>query len=259
MPPPPCRCVRTDTAQVLESIFPDELEKLSDDAVRIRVEPEEPSTAHPLTLYLSVKYPPTYPDAIPELALEQIDEESGELRDGEEEIVLEQLRNVAEESLGMAMTFSIASAAREALLGVVFERLKQEQEEEDRKTREYEEAEAKRTRGTPLTPDRFVDWRKGFMKELKAKREREEEERVRAMMPKEREEWKRKRDRLSGRQLFEQSATLATSDEGLYEEGAAEVDMSQYTREAREEERRRAEDEEERARRGLVGDESDGE
>lgn len=36
------------------------------------------------------------------------------------------------------------------------------------------------------------------MKELKAKREREEEERVRAMMPKEREEWKRKRDRLSG-------------------------------------------------------------
>jgi hypothetical protein len=62
-----------------------------------------------------------------------------------------------------------------------------------------------------------------------------------------------------GRQLFEQSATLATSDEGLYEEGAAEVDMSQYTREAREEERRRAEEEEERARRGLVGDESDGE
>lgn len=43
-----------------------------------------------------------------------------------------------------------------------------------------------------------MDWRKGFMKELKAKREREEEERVRAMMPKEREEWKRKRDRLSG-------------------------------------------------------------
>jgi hypothetical protein len=32
-----------------------------------------------------------------------------------------------------------------------------------------------------------VDWRKGFMKELKAKREREEEERVRSMMPKERE------------------------------------------------------------------------
>jgi hypothetical protein len=48
----------------------------------------------PVTLYLSVKYPPTYPDAIPELALEQIDEELGELREGEEEIVLEQLRNV---------------------------------------------------------------------------------------------------------------------------------------------------------------------
>jgi hypothetical protein len=52
----------------------------------------------PVTLYLSVKYPPTYPDAIPELALEQIDEESGELREGEEEIVLEQLRNVVSPS-----------------------------------------------------------------------------------------------------------------------------------------------------------------
>jgi hypothetical protein len=92
------------------------------------------------------------------------------------------------------------------------------------------------------------------MKELQAKRDREEEERVRAMPPKEREEWRKKKERSTGKQLFEQSIALATSDEGLYEEGAAEVDMSQYTREAREAERRREEEEEERRRRGLVGD-----
>jgi hypothetical protein len=45
-----------------------------------------------VTLYLTVTYPPGYPDEIPELALEPIDEESGELRDDEEEDVLAQLR-----------------------------------------------------------------------------------------------------------------------------------------------------------------------
>lgn len=64
---------------------------------------------------------------------------------------------------------------------------------------------------------------------------------------------------MAGRQLFEQSKTLATSDEALYEEGAAEVDFSQYSREEREAERRREEEEEEKQRRGLVGVDSDNE
>lgn len=45
----------------------------------------------------------------------------------------------AEESLGMAMTFTIASAAREALSAVIADRIRREKEEDDRKTREYEE------------------------------------------------------------------------------------------------------------------------
>jgi hypothetical protein len=39
----------------------------------------------------------------------------------------------------MAMTFTIASAAREALTAVIVERARAEKEEDDRKTREYEE------------------------------------------------------------------------------------------------------------------------
>jgi len=39
----------------------------------------------------------------------------------------------------MAMTFTIASAAREALSGVIASRLKKEDEEEERRAREYEE------------------------------------------------------------------------------------------------------------------------
>jgi hypothetical protein len=48
----------------------------------------------PVTLTLIVTYPPTYPDVIPELKLEEIDEEAGELRDGEEDSISEQLRAV---------------------------------------------------------------------------------------------------------------------------------------------------------------------
>jgi len=242
---------------VLESIFPEELERTTDRSIRIRVEPEEPSSSRPLTVHLVVTYPPTYPDDIPDLALEAIDEESGELDEEERQEVLSQLRAVAEESVGMAMTFTIASAAREVLGEVIKARLKREKEEDDRRTREYEEAEAKRTRGTPLTPTTFSLWRQRFVRELKEKRDREEEERVKAMAPKDREDWRRRRERLTGKQLFETSAILVNSDEGLYDDGTA-VDISQYSREERERERRQEEEEEERRRRGLVED-SDGE
>lgn len=45
----------------------------------------------------------------------------------------------AEDSIGMAMTFTIASAVREILRTVISERARKEQEEEDRKAAEYEE------------------------------------------------------------------------------------------------------------------------
>ncbi|WVR09324.1 hypothetical protein IAU60_006390 [Kwoniella sp. DSM 27419] len=237
--------------EVLESIFPDELEKLDDNSVQIRIEPEEPSPSNPLALQLIFTYPEGYPDVIPEMSLEEVEDE-GELREGEEELILGQLREIAEESLGMAMSFTIASAAKEALALLIVERFRKEKEEDDKRAREYEEAEAKRTRGTPLTPEAFNKWRKGFTAEIRAKREKEEEDRVKALPPREREDWRKKKDRPSGRQLFETSTALATSDEALYEEGVEEVDMRQYSREAREAERRREEEEEERKAAGLV-------
>lgn len=61
-----------------------------------------------------------------------------------------------------------------------------------------------------------------------------------------------------GKNLFETTKSLATSDEALYEEGGIAVDMSKYSREEREAERRKEEEEEEKRRMGLVdGNESD--
>lgn len=74
---------------------------------------------------------------------------------------------------------------------------------------------------------------------------REEEERLRAMTSKEKEELKKIGTRLSGsfisihqkfsdllagRQLFERNRNLAHEDDSLMEEGTVNVDVSQYDR-----------------------------
>lgn len=45
-----------------------------------------------MTVTLVVTYPETYPDVIPDMELEDIDEESGTLREGEADAVIEQLK-----------------------------------------------------------------------------------------------------------------------------------------------------------------------
>ncbi len=113
--------------------------------------------------------------------------------------------------------------------------------------------EEARTRGTPVTPESFKAWREMFMKEIAIKQAREEEEKMKGMTPKEREEYKKLATRPSGalrcsrvagrvltsctgRQLFESDKTLYAADDGLLEEGTVSVDFSQYERETVEEE-----------------------
>jgi len=74
------------------------------------------------------------------------------------------------------------------------------------------QAEAARTRGTPLTPETFQTWRKQFTSELKQKREKEEEERIKALPPREREDVKKRRERLSGGSFLSFFLPLFLSD-----------------------------------------------
>ena len=48
----------------------------------------------PVILQLVVEYPETYPDVLPEMSFESIDEESGELTPEEEAKVLESLKAI---------------------------------------------------------------------------------------------------------------------------------------------------------------------
>ena len=60
------------------------------------------------------------------------------------------------------------------------------------------QAEEARTRGTPVTRESFLAWKSKFDKEMTAKRAKVQEEKMKNLTPKEREEYKKFRGRLSG-------------------------------------------------------------
>jgi len=180
-----------------------------------------------------VQYPDDYPDVLPDLSLEAVE---GSVEEDEVEQLLDELRTVGEENLGMAMTFTLVSHLRERLSSLVQSRAEHKRTEEAEKERLALEAEEARTRGTPVTLESFMAWKVKFDQEIASKRTREEEEKLKGLTAKEREEFKRLGTRLSGRQLFERDRTLAISDDNLDEDGAVSVDISQYDRNALEEE-----------------------
>lgn len=231
--------VLEEEMQVLESIYPTELTKISDREIQIEVEPEEPiENAPELKCTLNVTYPESYPDVLPDLVLEPSE---GELEQGEMDSLVDQLKATGEENLGMAMTFTLVSHLRELLLALVKSRLERQAKEEAEKERKEIEEEEARTKGTPVTVESFKAWKAKFDKEMAQKKIKEEEERLKALTPKEREEYKKLASRLSGKQLFERNRNL--DDESLVEEGSVSVDASQYerTHEMEEEEEERLE------------------
>jgi len=84
-----------------------------------------------------------------------------------------------------------------------------------------------------VTMESFPAWKAKFDKELVLKKLREEDEKLKGLTPKEREEWKRATTRLTGRQLFERGRNL--EEDNLMEEGTISVDFSQYDRTTAEE------------------------
>ena len=58
--------------------------------------------------------------------------------------------------------------------------------------------EEARTRGTPVTLETFTGWKSRFDAEMAMKRAQEEEERLKALSPKERDEYKKIGTRLTG-------------------------------------------------------------
>ncbi|KAI0093644.1 RWD-domain-containing protein [Irpex rosettiformis] len=225
--------VLAEEIEVLESIYPTELSKISERELRLEVEPEEVIDGdETIKLTLDLRYPDEYPDVLPELELEPAE---GDFDNAELVHLHEELQTVGQENLGMAMTFTLVSHLREQLSVLVKVREERRRKEESEKERVALEAEEAKTRGTPVTAASFKAWKAKFDKELAEIKAREDEDKMKGMSPKEREEYKKFGGRLSGRQLFERNKDLDL-DENLMEEGTVSVDVSQYEREVQSEE-----------------------
>ncbi|KAJ1308962.1 hypothetical protein OPQ81_004645 [Rhizoctonia solani] len=215
--------------EVLESIFPDELKKISEDKIQVVVIPEEGEIDSDIKVLLGIEYTTNYPDEIPNISLEV---EEGELAEEEIESLITGIKAVGEENLGMAMVFTLVTHLREALVEVIQNRIEKEKQIELEKERQLMEAEAARAKGTPVTAESFNRWRVKFIAEMKEIQEREEEEKLKGLTPKERDEWKKSKSKPTGRQLFEKNRDLAMSDASYIEEGVTSVDITQYDRTA---------------------------
>ncbi|GAA5968691.1 hypothetical protein JCM21900_005480 [Sporobolomyces salmonicolor] len=218
---------RRSELEVLESIFPDELHVISEDQLSIRVEPEVQNESEPYTINLIITYTPTYPDELPTIELEV---EEGEVSEDEEQFLLDGLKTSAEESIGMAMVYTLSLQLRELMAEMLVKRKERIAREDEERYRLEEEALAKKKQGTQVTKESFAEWSKRFEAEMAEQRKREEAEKLKALPPKEREEAKRFMAKLTGRQLFEQDATLVSSDAVFGDEGDVAVDVSQYER-----------------------------
>lgn len=187
-----------------------------------------------------VKYHDGYPDQLPELSAEPLE---GDIGDEEITQLLNGLKTLGEENLGMAMTFTLVSHLRERLSDFVRSRAERKRHEEAEKERLLLEAEEAKTRGTAITRESFIVWKSTFDKEIAVKKAKELEDKLKGLTPKEREEFKRLRSRLSGRQLFERNKDWGMeSDDSLLEEEGTSVDISQYERTRIEEEHGEDED-----------------
>ncbi|CAE6503278.1 unnamed protein product [Rhizoctonia solani] len=203
--------------------------EISEDKLQVVVVPEEGVIDSSLKVLLGIEYTTNYPDEVPNISLEP---EEGELEEEEIESLITGMKAVGEENLGMAMVFTLVSHLREALVEVMQKRIEKEKQLELEKERQLMEAEAARTRGTPVTVESFNQWRLKFIAETKVIQEREEDEKLKTLTAKEREEWKKSKSKPTGRQLFEKNRDLATSDASFIEEGVTSVDITQYDRTA---------------------------
>ncbi|KAI0109575.1 RWD-domain-containing protein [Nemania sp. FL0031] len=192
--------------EVLDSIFPEEITDVSDTEYRIAVKLNPPDDddeeAEPPTLVLHVRYPEAYPDEAPILDLSPLPNAPPHPRfsvSADKEQLLKGLEDTIQENLGMAMVFTIVTTLTELAEQLMTERKEAAEREREEALLAAEREENKKFHGTPVTPETFLKWREGFIREMEEQRQREEEERVAELKKAKIKE----PARLTGKQLWE--------------------------------------------------------
>ncbi|KAG7883739.1 hypothetical protein KL938_002324 [Ogataea parapolymorpha] len=161
--------------EILQSIYPDELEIVSDTEFRVSLLLDT-NTDRKHTLILTVKYPETYPEVVPQLRIEQEHDEAPESTLNISETVefdrddlldlLDFVNQNAEENVGMPSIFTLTSLLKEHAETLFQEKVTalEKKYEEERRAREYEEH--KKFSGTKVTKENFAQWRLKFRAEM---------------------------------------------------------------------------------------------
>ena len=195
--------------EVLESIFPDEIQDISDTEYRVSitldVQHESEEEPPPLLIQLNVRYPEAYPDEAPLLDLKAPPNapkhEHLDVQDDKAQL-LDALQPTIEENMGMAMVFALVSTLKEAAEVLIAERQQAIQAVKDQETRKAEEEENRKFEGAKVTKTSFLEWHEKFKHEMaveKAKKAAELEAEERKKRGGKAEEKK-----LTGKQLWQQ-------------------------------------------------------
>ncbi|RCI07927.1 hypothetical protein L249_5866 [Ophiocordyceps polyrhachis-furcata BCC 54312] len=199
------REAQLEEREVLESIFPDEITHMSETDFRITVSLDAPDPSPPPPrLLLHVRYPEDYPDVAPQLdLLAHPDDDSHHPYlsvANDRQQLLAGLEPIIQESIGIAMVFTLVSSLREAAEALVQKRIDDEADIRQEALLAAEREENNKFHGTPVTPDTFHQWRRAFRTEMEEQHRRDEEDRLAELK---RAKIKEPVKLLTGRQLWE--------------------------------------------------------
>lgn len=195
------------------------MKDISDTSYKVSItldppENEGEETEQPV-IYLEVSYPEAYPDVAPDLNISSPPNAPKHPRldvQEDRDRLLEALRPTIEETMGMAMVFTLVSTLKESAELLMAERASAVQAEKEMAAARAEEEENKKFQGTPVNRETFTEWNARFQKEIQEEEQRQREE-------KEAEDKKKKtgkeEKKLTGRQLWEQGL----AGKGDYDEG----------------------------------------
>lgn len=207
---------------------------VSDTSYRISITLEVPDdgsdeSAEPPVILLNVVYPEAYPDVGPYLDITSPPNayKHPELDISEDKVeLLQALGPTIEDSLGMAMVFTLVTTLKEAAENMITERLQKAEAVRDQELRKKEDEENRRFHGTLVTREKFLEWREKFRTEMqeKEKKQKEEEE----AEDKKKKGPKTDEKRLTGKQLWESGlAGKGEEDDAEGEDAIAAVEKLQ--------------------------------
>ncbi|PBP19749.1 rwd domain containing protein [Diplocarpon rosae] len=215
--------------EVLESIFPEEIQDISDAEYRISVlldiTNDDGDESEPPTVLLHVKYPEDYPEEPPILDLQSPPNAPPHPYFSvvsDKDYLLDGLKEKIEENMGMAMIFTVYSTLKDNAEQLVAERQEAARQVQEQKLLAAEREENKKFHGTPVTPETFMSWRASFRKEMENLRIMEEEADEAAEKKKNR--GKDTVVQLTGRQLWERGLVGKIEEDEEYDNDEDVVD-----------------------------------